>query len=34
MKGGPEPPAGTVLGKALQPLPAGTGVIQVLIQAR
>ena len=34
MRGGPSSPVGTVIGKALQALPSGTGVIQVLIQAR
>jgi hypothetical protein len=34
MRGGPDPPAGTVIGKALQALPSGTGVIQMLVQAR
>jgi hypothetical protein len=31
MKAGPNPPAGTVIGKALQPLEAGSGVIQMLV---
>ena len=31
MKAGPEPPVGTVIGKALGALESGTGVIQVLV---
>lgn len=34
MRAGLAPPAGTVLGKAMQPLAAGTGVIEILVSAR
>jgi hypothetical protein len=34
MAGGTDPRAGTVLGKALEPLEAGTGTIRVLVMAR
>jgi len=31
MGGGDEPPRGTVIGKALEPLPEDTGVIQMMV---
>jgi hypothetical protein len=31
MRAGPNPPQGTVLGKAMQPLESGTGVITILV---
>ncbi len=31
MRGGPNPPIGTVIGKALEPLDQGTGLIQMLV---
>jgi hypothetical protein len=31
MRGGEDPPAGTVVGKALEGLESGTGVIQMLV---
>jgi hypothetical protein len=34
MRAGLAPPAGTVLGKAMQPLGAGTGVVEILVSAR
>jgi hypothetical protein len=34
MRAGNNPPAGTVLGKAMQPLEQGTGVIEVYVSAR
>lgn len=34
MRAGSNPPAGTVLGKAMQPLDEGTGVIEVYVSAR
>ena len=34
MRAGLAPPAGSVLGKAMQPLAAGTGVIEILVSAR
>lgn len=34
MRAGLAPPAGTVLGKAMQPLAVGTGVVEILVSAR
>jgi hypothetical protein len=34
MRAGTDPPAGTVIGKALQPLAAGRGVIEMLVMLR
>jgi hypothetical protein len=34
MRAGSSPPAGTVLGKAMQPLDQGTGVIEIYVSAR
>jgi len=34
MRGGTDPPAGTVIGKALQGLAQGSGVIRMLVMLR
>ena len=34
MKAGPNAPTGTVIGKALEPLESGTGMVKMLVMLR